>query len=180
MKDERAHHGAIDKSYLEQQICVSALTFCILWKNWPYPPTSSGTYGRQACRNAGQETKYGQVSKFLKFSLGQTIWAFILFKITAMLLQYQNFLPFGYYQLKLIIIKMCFEVQNIWLQFLNQVHAWFLKIKPVRIVCMCVCVCVCPPPRLLITSDVMWHDIDSIRLVKQVLQLLYGNCSRYR
>ena len=26
---------------------------------------------------------------------------------------------------------------------------------------MCVFVCVCPPPRLLITSGVMWCDIDS-------------------
>ena len=25
---------------------------------------------------------------------------------------------------------------------------------------MCVCVCVCPPPRLVITSGVMWHDMD--------------------
>ena len=30
--------------------------------------------------------------------------------------------------------------------------------------CMCVCVCVCvhPPPRLLITSGVMWHDMNPI------------------
>ena len=47
-------------------------------------------------------------------------------------------------------------------------------------VCVFACVCVCPPPRLLITSGVMWHDIDSIRLVKQVLQLLYSNYSLYR
>ena len=33
------------------------------------------------------------------------------------------------------------------------------------------CVCVCPPLRLLITSGVMWHDMDPLRLVKQVLQL---------
>ena len=75
--------------------------------------------------------------------------------------------------------------------FLNQVraglqpaHAWFLKIDPVRIVGMhvrvCACVCVCPRPRLLITSGVIWRDIDLIRLVKQVLQLLYGDCSCYR
>ena len=46
-------------------------------------------------------------------------------------------------------------------------------------VCVCVCVfaCVSLPPRLLITSGVMWRDIDHIRLLKQVLQLLYGNCS---
>ena len=36
---------------------------------------------------------------------------------------------------------------------------------------MCVCVCVCPPPRLLITSGVMWRDMDPMQLVKQVLQL---------
>ena len=69
--------------------------------------------------------------------------------------------------------------------FLNQVHTatdrrtpGFLKL----FLCGCahVCVCVSPPPRLLITSGMMWRDMDSIRLVKQVLQLLYGNCSRYR
>ena len=44
------------------------------------------------------------------------------------------------------------------------VHAWFLKIDPVQIVGMraCVCMCVCPRPRLLITSDMMWHDMKPI------------------
>ena len=37
------------------------------------------------------------------------------------------------------------------------------------------CVCVCPRPRLLITSGEIWRDMNLIRLVKQVLQLLYGN-----
>ena len=67
--------------------------------------------------------------------------------------------------------------------FLNQARAGlcvhgFLKL----ILCGCLyaCVFVCPPPRLLITSGVMWHDMDLMRLVKQVLQLLYGNYSRYR
>ena len=60
-------------------------------------------------------------------------------------------------------------------------HAWFLKTDPVRIVGMraCVRVCVCPRPRLLITRGMMWRDIDLIQLIKQVLQLLYGNCSHY-
>ena len=42
-------------------------------------------------------------------------------------------------------------------------------------VCMCVCLyrCVCLSLRLLITSGMMWHDIDSIRLVKQVLYSCY-------
>ena len=66
------------------------------------------------------------------------------------------------------------------------VHAWFLKIiVSVRTsvgvcVCLCVCVCVCRPPRLSITSGTMWHDTDPMRLIKKVLQLLYGNCSHYR
>ena len=54
-------------------------------------------------------------------------------------------------------------------KFLNQAHAWFLKVDPVRIVsmcvyvCVCVCMCVCvSTPRLLITSGVMWRDIDPI------------------
>ena len=52
-------------------------------------------------------------------------------------------------------------------EFLNQAHAghrpartWFLKIDPVRIVGMHMCVCPCP--RLLITSGMMWHDIEPI------------------
>ena len=58
-------------------------------------------------------------------------------------------------------------------------HAWFLKIDPVWIVGMHVRLCVCLSLRLLVTSGVMWHDMNLIRLVKQVLQLLYGNYSRY-
>ena len=49
-------------------------------------------------------------------------------------------------------------------------------------VCVCVCMCVCvsvPKAFNNYYSGVMWHDMDSIRLVKQVLQLLYGNCSCY-
>ena len=49
--------------------------------------------------------------------------------------------------------------------FLNQaraghrlVHAWFLEIDSVSDVC--VCVCVCPPPRLLITSSMIWTPYD--------------------
>ena len=51
--------------------------------------------------------------------------------------------------------------------FLNQARAWFLKIDPVRIVGMRACVCVCARPRLLITSGVVWPDMDLIRLVKK-------------
>jgi len=65
-------------------------------------------------------------------------------------------------------------------KFLNKAHAglwpvraWFLEITFVRDVCMrvcvCVCVCVCPPPRLLITSGLIWCEIELLWLVKQVV-----------
>ena len=42
--------------------------------------------------------------------------------------------------------------------FLGPVHAWFLKINPVCKVC--VCVSVYPPPRLVITSGLIWTLYD--------------------
>jgi len=39
-------------------------------------------------------------------------------------------------------------------------HAWFLEIAFVHDVSMHVCLCVCPPPRLLVTSGVIWCDYD--------------------
>ena len=57
-------------------------------------------------------------------------------------------------------------------------HTWFLINVSVW-TSVCVFVCVYPPPRLLITSGVMWRNMDLIQLVKQVLQLLYGNSSHY-
>ena len=62
--------------------------------------------------------------------------------------------------------------------FLNQAHAWFLRIDPVWIVGMRVRVCACVTAPEAINNQ--WHDMNLIRLVKQVVQLLYGNCSRYR
>ena len=43
--------------------------------------------------------------------------------------------------------------------------ARFLRIASVREL-LYACLCVCPPPRLSITSGVMWCDIDPIRLVE--------------
>ena len=56
----------------------------------------------------------------------------------------------------------------------------FLKLFLCRHLYACVNVFVYPPLRLLITSGVIWCDMDPMRLVKQALQLLYGNCSHYR
>ena len=62
--------------------------------------------------------------------------------------------------------------------FLNQARAshrlvrtWFLKIDSVRIIGMCA-----STPEAI---NNQWRDMKPIQLVKQVLQLLYGNCSQY-
>ena len=77
--------------------------------------------------------------------------------------------------------QICVSPLFISVMFLKQVRtglqlarAWFLKIISVRTsVCVCVCVCVfVSAQRLLITSSVMWYDIDPMQLVKQDLQLL--------
>ena len=55
-------------------------------------------------------------------------------------------------------------------------HTWFLKIS---LVCTSVCVCVCVfTPRALITSGVIWCDIYSVWLVKQVLRL-FPTCNYF-
>ena len=38
-------------------------------------------------------------------------------------------------------------------------------------VCVCIYVYAPPPPRLLITGGMMWHYMDSVWFVKQVVQL---------
>ena len=50
--------------------------------------------------------------------------------------------------------------------FLNQACA-----AEIALVRVSVCVCVCPPPRVLITSGVIWCDIGRVRLVKQFWRL---------
>ena len=64
-------------------------------------------------------------------------------------------------------------------KFLNQARTAFGRARLVSWNCfgphvgmhVCVCLSVCPPPRPLITSAMIWCDIDRVRLVKQVLRL---------
>ena len=39
---------------------------------------------------------------------------------------------------------------------------------------MCVCVCVCPPPRLLITSGVIWTPCDWLNSSTTVVVVVNG------
>ena len=52
----------------------------------------------------------------------------------------------------------CLEV----VPFLNQAHAGSGLLKLFLCGCLYAYLCVCPPPMLLITSGMMWHDMDSI------------------
>ena len=54
-------------------------------------------------------------------------------------------------------------------------YAWFLEIDLVHKMCVCV-----SAPEVSKTSGAMWYDMDPIRLVKQVLHLLYGSYCLYR
>ena len=68
-----------------------------------------------------------------------------------------HFVPYTY--VRICIIKPGARVRP--------ARAWFLRIASVReLQYVCLCVCMCPPPRLSITSGVMWCDIDPIRLVE--------------
>ena len=102
--------------------------------------------------------------------------------LTSLLVQYIEIHVYHHTKIAYMNVSnlLCNYAKNV--DFLNQASDGFLKIVFMWMsVCVCVCLCVyvCPPPRLLITSNTMWHDMDPIWLVKQVLQLLYGNCSWY-
>ena len=47
MKNERNHHSAVDKSFLEQQILIVDANYIICKKNWTSTCIGIGSYGRQ-------------------------------------------------------------------------------------------------------------------------------------
>ena len=48
MKHERNHHGAVDKSFSEQQIRIVDVNYILCEKNWTRTRSGTGSYGRQA------------------------------------------------------------------------------------------------------------------------------------
>ena len=46
MKDNTSSYDAVDKCSSKQQICDNESIFFMVRKNWAYPPTASGSYGR--------------------------------------------------------------------------------------------------------------------------------------
>ena len=48
MKDEGNHHGAVDKSFLEQWIRIVDAKYILCEKNWTHTRSGTGFYSRQA------------------------------------------------------------------------------------------------------------------------------------
>ena len=46
MKDERNHHGAVDKSFSEQGIRIVNANYIVCEKNWTRTHSRTGSYGR--------------------------------------------------------------------------------------------------------------------------------------
>ena len=46
MKDERNHHGAVDKSFSKQRICIVDANYILCEKNWTHTRSGTGCYGR--------------------------------------------------------------------------------------------------------------------------------------
>ena len=50
MKNERNHHGAVDKSCLEQRVLIVDANYIICEKSWTRTCSRTESYGRQAGR----------------------------------------------------------------------------------------------------------------------------------
>ena len=88
MKDERTYHDALDKSQSEQHTCVGVLIFCVFRMNWPYPPTTSGSYGLLVGLAAGRQADEIRMDfEIFKILYRVDHSDFILFNITAILIQ---------------------------------------------------------------------------------------------
>ena len=55
MKDERNHHGAVDKSFSEQRIHIVNANYILCEKNWTRTRSRIGSYSRQAGRLVADE-----------------------------------------------------------------------------------------------------------------------------
>ena len=69
-------------------------------KNWPYPPTASGSYGREGGRPADEIRVDFKILKLIyRFNYSE----FNLFNIIAILLQYYNCIQSPFVKLKFIL-----------------------------------------------------------------------------
>ena len=66
MKDERNHHGAVDKSFSEQQIRIVDDNYILCQKNWTRTRSGTGSYSRQVAGRwqAGGRQNTGEFGNF--------------------------------------------------------------------------------------------------------------------
>ena len=93
---KRIHHGAIQINLDWNNRSVVAYWYSVLYKNWPYCSTSSGSYGRQV----GRQNKGG----FWDFYNSLHVQLFgLLFCLLIPPQCYSSIRTVGFYQLKLIL-----------------------------------------------------------------------------
>ena len=61
MKDERNHHGAVDKSFSEQRIYIVDANYILCEKNWTHTRSGTGSYSRW---QAGGRRNTGELGNF--------------------------------------------------------------------------------------------------------------------
>ena len=69
MKDKRIHHGTMDNSFSEQQICVSVWIFCVMRKIGPILPLLGVLQNRKAVRQNLGEFNFFKILYRLNYSV---------------------------------------------------------------------------------------------------------------
>ena len=67
MKKERNHHGAVDKSFSEQQISIVDTNYILCEKNWTRTRSGTGSYSRQVADEIQVQKIWLFVSEFGNF-----------------------------------------------------------------------------------------------------------------
>ena len=89
---------------------VSESIFCIVRKNWPYPPTASGSCGREGGKPADKIRVNFEILKFL-YSSNYLEFYFVYYQcyFTAVL----ELHSVSFCQVK-VYFKVCFKVRKVW------------------------------------------------------------------
>ena len=62
MKDKGHHQGAVDKSFSEQRIRIVDTNYILCEKNWICTRSGTGSYSKQAGRQAGRQADGRQMA----------------------------------------------------------------------------------------------------------------------
>ena len=69
MKDEGYYQGAVDKSFLEQQIRIVDANYILCEKNWTHTCSGTGSYGRQMADEIQVKLEFLKITVHRKIGL---------------------------------------------------------------------------------------------------------------